>query len=603
MKILLRNANGMLTLLLGVVVFIFYAFFYANHLHFQEQLQLFQFTVPYFIESISIPSGFTAFLSQFITQFFYLPWVGPVLMALLMVRLQLMVKWVAFRIKRNPNLEPFTFVPPLFLWALLCDENYMLGGLVALILTLQLVWVLTKISSPVVRIVATMIFIPITYWLAGGTAILMPLIMIVFELTRPTENRVSVWWIGAGYLILMLISPLIAKNYLVLLPSMQVFIGYGYYRYLIYLPFGILLLWALTFLVMLLYAFLPKSVMDGKKSLPFYISSLFLVWGGAAYLVAGSYNRIAEEVMTYDYLVRTQQWDKAVAMAEKDAPANPLAVASLNLALSQKGLLGDKMFHFIQNGSEGLIPQFDRDYLLPMMVGEVYYYLGLTNTAQRFAFEGMEAIPDYQKSARCLKRLAETNLINGSYEVSRKYLLILQNTFFYKDWATETLAYLGDEDRINNHSEWGRIRKYRPKEDFLFDGNQLDMILGMLIQQEPTNRMAYEYLMGYCLLNKDLPHFMQYVDLGKEIGYKSMPISYQEAALYVWGLQSTDLSQTPFPVNNEVKKRMQTYAGIYTTREDAQMYLEKEFADTYWYYFHYRYKNIIKRNEEFRQMH
>ena len=41
MKILLRNTNGMLTLLLGVVVFIFYAFFYANHLHFQEQLQLF----------------------------------------------------------------------------------------------------------------------------------------------------------------------------------------------------------------------------------------------------------------------------------------------------------------------------------------------------------------------------------------------------------------------------------------------------------------------------------------------------------------------------------------------------------------------------------
>ena len=101
MKILLRNTNGMLTLLLGVVVFIFYAFFYANHLHFQEQLQLFQFTLPYFIESISIPSGFTAFLSQFITQFFYLPWVGPVLMALLMVRLQLMVKWVAFPYKEE----------------------------------------------------------------------------------------------------------------------------------------------------------------------------------------------------------------------------------------------------------------------------------------------------------------------------------------------------------------------------------------------------------------------------------------------------------------------------------------------------------------------
>ena len=34
MKILLRNTNGMLTLLLGVVVFIFYAFFYKLDIRF-----------------------------------------------------------------------------------------------------------------------------------------------------------------------------------------------------------------------------------------------------------------------------------------------------------------------------------------------------------------------------------------------------------------------------------------------------------------------------------------------------------------------------------------------------------------------------------------
>ena len=39
---------------------------------------------------------------------------------------------------------------------------------------------------------------------------------------------------------------------------------------------------------------------------------------------------------------------------------------------------------------------------------------------------------------------------------------------------------------------------------------------------------------------------------------------------------------------------MQTYVGIYTTREDAQMYLEKEFKDTYRYYFHYRYKILLR---------
>ncbi|KAA6305365.1 hypothetical protein EZS27_042983, partial [termite gut metagenome] len=42
----------------------------------------------------------------------------------------------------------------------------------------------------------------------------------------------------------------------------------------------------------------------------------------------------------------------------------------------------------------------------------------MINTAQSFAFEAMEVIPDYQKSVRCIKRLAETNLINSQYEVA-----------------------------------------------------------------------------------------------------------------------------------------------------------------------------------------
>lgn len=578
----------LLTLICGVAAYIFFAFFYEDHLHYQEELQLFQFTPQYFIENIQVPAGFSSFLSQFIAQFFYLPWLGPLLMAVLIVRLQLMVKWVVFRFNKNKLLEPLTFVPALFYWALLCDENYMLGGLIALILTLQLTWVLMKINSPGMRVGVTFLFIPLTYWLAGGMAFLLPAILFLYELSRPTDQRVSVVKIGAGYFILMLICPLIARNYLVLLPSMQLLFGAGYYRYLIYLPYGIVILWLLTLLVAALFCRFKEKAEVHKNNVIAYVALVLFVFGGGAYLVVHSFNGVAEEVMGYDYNIRTKQWDKAIAMADKDIPANPLSVASLNLALCQKGVMGDRMFHYMQNGTEGLLPMFDRDYLLPMMVGEIYYHLGLINTAQRFAFEGMEAIPDYKKSARCIKRLAETNLINGTYDIARKYLLILQNTLFYRDWATETLTYLGDEAKINAHPEWGKLRKYRPKEDFLFSEDQQDVMLGILIQQEPTNRMAYEYLMAYYLLKKDLQHFMQYLSLGNAIQYSSMPVSYQEAALYVWGLQSTDLNNIPFPVSNLVKQRMQTYAGIYTSRSDAEAYLQKQFSDTYWFYFHYK---------------
>jgi hypothetical protein len=70
MKNLLKNTNMLLTLISGVAAYIFFAFFYEDHLHYQEELQLFQFTPQYFIENIQVPAGFSSFLRQFITQFF-----------------------------------------------------------------------------------------------------------------------------------------------------------------------------------------------------------------------------------------------------------------------------------------------------------------------------------------------------------------------------------------------------------------------------------------------------------------------------------------------------------------------------------------------------
>ncbi|MCO7111572.1 DUF6057 family protein [Bacteroides uniformis] len=71
--------------------------------------------------------------------------------------------------------------------------------------------------------------------------------------------------------------------------------------------------------------------------------------------------------------------------------------------------MGDRMFEFYQNGTEGLLPEFQRDFTSPLPTSEAYYHLGMVNTAQRFTFEAMEAIPNFNKSGRCFKRLAETN--------------------------------------------------------------------------------------------------------------------------------------------------------------------------------------------------
>ena len=85
------------------------------------------------------------------------------------------------------------------------------------------------------------------------------------------------------------------------------------------------------------------------------------------------------------------------------------------------------------------------------MVSDMAHQLYWTNIAQRAAFEAMEYIPNYNKSGRALKRLVETNIISGHYDVARKYISILEKTTFYSDWARKMQAFVDHPEKIVNH--------------------------------------------------------------------------------------------------------------------------------------------------------
>lgn len=295
-----------------------------------------------------------------------------------------------------------------------------------------------------------------------------------------------------------------------------------------------------------------------------------------------------EKIMAYDYYVRMEQWNKIIDMANKKDPDSPLSVTCLNLALSKDGTMGDCMFRYFQNGPEGLLPTFQRDFTTPFISGEVYYHLGFLNTAMRYAFEAMEAIPDYKKSSRAMKRLAEVNLLNGEYKVAAKYLHILQYTLFYKKWASETLKCIDNPKLIDQNQEWATLRKHRITEDFLFSEQEKDQMLGLLLTHCLSNKMAYEYLMAYTLLNKDLVHFIQYFPLGKNLGYKEIPAHYQEALIFAWTNKSNNLDKAPWRINPAIKQNFTRYAGLYSSKLYTDQQLSDGFSQTYWYYFHFR---------------
>lgn len=219
----------------------------------------------------------------------------------------------------------------------------------------------------------------------------------------------------------------------------------------------------------------------------------------------------AERVMQYDFMARHQQWNRILQTISAEKPNNQIGVTVQNLALAMRGMLLEQMANFNQNGIVGLLPDVKEDAASPLPTAEAFYQLGMINVAQRTVFEAQEAILDFQKSSRCYQRLAQTNLINGQYEVARKYLSALQKTLFYRDWANETLPLLGNEEAIARHPEYGRLRQWAYKDEFYFSDHVTPEMLESLYFGNTDNRMAYQYLLAYYVLTGDRERYNQFM--------------------------------------------------------------------------------------------
>ena len=242
------------------------------------------------------------------------------------------------------------------------------------------------------------------------------------------------------------------------------------------------------------------------------------------------YNPKTIELLDYDLLVRANRWEQIIRKAEKQQPDLPQSVCATNLALGMTNQMGSRASEFFQNGPEGLFPPFRKDPFSTLTTAEVYFQLGLTNTAQRYYFEAMEAAPNYKKSCRCIRRLAETNLINGQYGVARKYLHILEKTLFYRKWAQRTLSMIETgEASIMKHPLYGRLRRMRLNEDFLFSDQEIDKICGRLLMQNHENVLAMQYMLLYPLLENNYNKFVQYMHLVRnEVPYSQEFASFEK---------------------------------------------------------------------------
>lgn len=531
---------ALLSALFGVSAVLFWVFPHISLLLYQEQYQLFVFTTGYFVERIVLPGGLADYVAEFCTQFNYVYVVGAMLVAAWLTGLQLLVWQLCRRHGAAAVWYPLSFVPALLVWCAMSDENVMLSFVVALDLNLLLMLAWRRVADargpwPMPCCVAA---IALAYWLTGPAAMALAAYVAVGELKRRRP-------MAAVAAVLAVATAVLLSYRLLHYPLARLVVGLNYYRYPVGMPAFMCLMLMLLALMPWLVAALPQW--RGRIAMPLLAVLTFAAGCGSLSVLYGG---LRHDLIEYDYLVRTHNWDAIVAKGKTQPDPTPMSVSCVNLALSRKGMLADCLFDFYQNGAEGLLPTFTRDMLSPVSTAEIFYYLGFVNDSERYMFEAQQAVPNFRLSARLTKRIVDCEIVNGNYGVARKHLQQLRNSLFYSDWAESRLAMLGNEQAIDAHPEYGRLRRIRQqKTDFLFSDSEMDQMLGLLFAGNMDNRMAYEYLMCHVLLRRDLEKFGQYYPLGQYAGYDHIPRAFQQVLVGQWLREHSDLSSMPYSVS------------------------------------------------------
>lgn len=574
-------AMGM-TVLVGFAIFAFFDFIYPYHLHFQEQYQLFESTWAYFASVASLPGGLADWMGRCLTQFCYYAPAGAALLAVLLCAVQLL-SWAVCR-RKTLVIYALSFIPSVLLLAFYCDENALAGSSFALAMALGAAALIRKWDNDTLRHICEIVLVPMLYMACGPLALFYVIIVSIDELLASRQRTKT--YISVSLMVLLAaLSPWIA-SLVFPYPLDRLYSGIHYYRYHNILP-G--LLWIAALASVMVYAVsCPKT---RQLRTPFkYVAALLLFVLTAAsgsLLVSKAADSAKEEWMRYDFMVRMQMWNRIMLAADAKNPDNPKTVSCLNLALAKTGRMGDSQFDYYQNGPDGLLPPFIGDHTNPVSTGEIYWHLGMVNTAQRYAFEAQEAIPDFQKSARLYRRLAETNIVNGDEDVARKYLKALQHARFYRKWAGETLALLDAGTIFAQRPELARVRELRLKEhDFLFSDTEMDSMLGLLRVEHPDNAMALDYLMAWCLLKKDLDRFVECISL---VDAPQLPAVYQEALTLRWVLTHQTLEGFPPYISLSYVHQIENFIkAVQAGRPEEEIY--RTFGQTYWFYYYYRYR-------------
>ena len=187
-----------------------------------------------------------------------------------------------------------------------------------------------------------------------------------------------------------------------------------------------------------------------------------------------------------------------------------------------------------------------------------------------------------------LQRLALINMVKGNSDSAKIYLGALSKTLFEADWANSYLDRLRTDPNLSTDASIQHLRSICLEEDCPFFSLLKEKTLLMLLERNNQNRMAFEYLMAWYMLKKNLSRLTQKMELLQDFGYTELPTHYEQAALIYAVTKKSPFFPSGYSPSPRVRRQFEEFNRILKAyggnKQAAFNNLSRDLRNTYFFY-------------------
>ena len=324
-----------------------------------------------------------------------------------------------------------------------------------------------------------------------------------------------------------------------------------------------------------------------RRQIPRFWTSLLLfiaAWAGV-WPALDSRTKLSAQIA---YCSRTGQYAPLLTLAAK-VPRDDLAPSAelrLQHALYRTDRLCEDLFSFRNQSTWQVLPglSYGDEACRPQC--QVLLELGLVNDAEHYAHEALELEgerPDI------LRVLVYVNTLKRRPDAARLYLNVLDQVPFQSSWAKAWLRWWPTEPSGMPGSELAWLRSCMLTNDVPHEGLPTEMLLRQLLYRNPSNRMAFEYLMAHYLMQLQANRIVETLPALQRLGYTRIPRHIEEAILLCEKMQRQPVNLHGLKIRPDTVERFEKFSQALDRKlhlsEGGRRELTRDFGDTFWYYY------------------